>query len=800
MRSVVQDLLYAIRQMRRHPTFALATVLVLGLGIGANSAVFSVMDGVLLRALPFSNADRIVRVFADVPNYGIAPATLPGFRDWERQSGPFESLGAFHPTVHSLTGAGTPQRIIVGSTAGDYFGTAGVTTTIGRVYGEEEGVGGRDYSEPVMLLSESLFRRSFGADPSVVGRTVEVDGQPTRILGVLSPEEQLLRFGSAIDAWAPMGEPLFWMGPGTGFLRVVGKLRPGLTPETAEPPLRALANGLIEAGNTESGIAIVSLRDALIGDTRPLLWALQAAALLLMLVVAVNGANLVLARTLDRTGEFAVRAALGAGRRRIARQVLLETSLLGLLGGVAGLGLALVGRGLVLRSAPEFATLAGPAPMSWSVLAYTFGTALGVGVLAGLWPAVRATSRSWAGMKAGVGRGAMGNSQRGRRVMVAVEVGLALVLLVSAGLMVRTVSGLFDQDVGFESVGVLTARVTLPEPRYPDAADRVRFFNNLVERLEALPGVGAVGLTSALPLSGRGDRGTFEIEGRKWENGDGPSIGKRSASAGYFAALGIPVIEGREFTTRDRSGAPPVTVISESVARRFFPDGDALGKRINIEWWGSEFMEIVGVVGDVKQSSLDEGPEIAAYRPQAQIGAPDATIVIKATGDPYGLVGAVRSAVLEADPDQPIYEVIAFDDLVKGSVARQSALTSLLLGLSIIALVISCLGVYAVTAQAVHRRGHEIGIRMALGARGPDVLRSVMMAESRVIGMGILFGLVGVVVATRLLEALLFGVTRLDPPTLAVSIAALGGVALLSVLGPALKASRIDPARSLRSD
>jgi len=800
LRAIMQDLSYAIRQFRRHPTFALATVLVLGLGIGANSAVFSVVDGALLRALPFPDSERMVQVFADVPSFGVARATLPGFRDWERQSGPFESLGAFHPTVHSLTGAGTPQRIIVGSTAGDYFGTAGVSTTIGRLYGAEEGVNGRDYSEPVMLLSESLFRRSFGADPNVVGRTVEVDGQPTRILGVLSPEEQLLHFGSAIDAWAPMGEPLFWMGPGTGFLRVVGRLRPGLTPETAEQPLRALANGLIEAGNTDSGIAIVPLRDALIGDTRPLLWALQGAALLLMLVVATNGANLLLARALDRTGEFAVRAALGAGRRRIARQVLVETSLLGLLGGVAGLGLALLGRGLILRSAPEFAMLAGRAPMSWSVLAYTFGTALGVGVLAGLWPAVRATSRSWAGMKTGVGRGASDSAQRGRRVMVAIEIGLALVLLVSAGLMVRTVSGLFAEEVGFEPAGVLTARVTLPEPRYPDGTDRVRFFNNLVERLEALPGVEAVGLTSALPLTGRGDAGPFEIEGREWENGDGPSIGKRSASAGYFAALGIPVLTGREFTTRDQTGTPPVTVISESTARRFFPDQDPLGKRINIDWWDSEFMEIVGVVGDVKHSSLDEGSEIAAYRPQSQIGAPDATIVIKSTGEPYSLTTPLRSAVLEADPDQPIYEVIAFDDLVKGSVARQSALTSLLLGLSIIALVISCLGVYAVTAQAVRRRGREIGIRMALGARGPEMLRSVMVAESRVIGVGILLGLVGVVLATRLLEALLFGVAPLDPPTLAVSIAALGVVALLAALGPALKASRIDPARSLRSD
>ncbi len=800
MRSIVQDLSYAFRQLRRHPGFALATVLVLGLGVGANSAVFTVVDAVLLRALPLEHSERIVQVFAEVPNLGTARATLPGFRDWQRESGPFESLGAFHATVHSLTGGDTPQRIIVGSTAGDYFGTAGLTPAIGRLYGEDEGAGGSDYSEPVILLSESLFRESFGADRSLVGRTVEVDGRLTRVLGVMPPEEQLLRFGSSIDAWAPMAEPLSWMGRGTGFLRVLGRLRPGLTPETAEQPLQALATGLIEAGNTESGISIVSLQDALIGDTRPLLWALQGAALLLLVVVATNGANLLLARSLDRSGEFAVRTALGASRHRVARQVLVDTALLGVLGGVVGLGLALLCRGLVLNSVPELAPLAGSTPLNWSVLGYTFGIAVAVGLLAGLWPAARATNSSWSGMKAGVGRGSSGSAQRGRRVMVAVEVGLALVLLVSTGLMVRTVSGLLDEELGFEPQGVLTARASLPELPYPRATDRIRFFNGLVERLERLPGVEAVGLTSALPLSGRNDTGTFEIEGREWEDGDGPSIGKRSASAGYFAALKIPVLAGREFTKSDHSEALQVAVVSESLARRFFGDADPLGKRINIGWWGSEPLEIVGVVGDVKQSSLDQDAEAAAYRPQAQIPAPNATMVISTTQDPYGLVAAVRSAVLEADPNQPIYDVIALGDLVRESASRRSALMSLLLGLSIVALVISCLGVYAVTAQAVRRNGPEIGLRLALGAQGSDVLKSVMVAESKLIGLGLVLGLAGVLAATRLLEALLFGVTPFDLPTVATSAAALGGVAMLSALGPAVRASRIDPARSLQPD
>lgn len=797
MQHVAQDLWYAVRQLKRRPGFGLATVLVLALGIGANTAVFSVLDGVLLRALPLPHADRLVRVLSDVPSFGLSNASLSEFQDWERERGPFESLGAFYATVHSLTGGGMPEQITVGSTTGDLFGTAGLTASLGRTYGAANGAYGIAPSESVILLTDDFWRRSFGADPSLVGQTVELDGRSVRVLGVLPPEEEVLRFGRSIDAWAPMGEPLPWMA-GSGFLTVLGRLQPELSPETAQEPLRALAAGLIGAGRTENGIAMVPLRDGVVGSARSLLWALQGAALLLLLVVATNAANLLLARSLDRTGEFAVRTALGASRGRIARQVLVETALLGLLGGVAGLGVALLGRDIVLRMVPDMAALAGPATLSWSVLAYTLGTSLGVGLLAGLWPAIRATSRSWSTMKDGVGRG-VGGAYRGRRAMVAVEVGLTLVLLVSAGLMVRTVSSLLDEELGFEPGGVLTARITLPETRYPEWPQRHRFFEELVERVGALPGVEAVGLTGALPLTG-GDFGTFQIEGQEWEDERGPSIGKKSASPGYFSALGIPVLAGRAFTLQDRLDAPLVAVISESMARRFFPNDDPLGKRVRIYWWDDEFTEIVGVVGDVKQSGWDQGAELAAYRPQAQIGAPDAVIVIKTTRDPYDLTLPVRSAVLDVDPDQPIYGVTTLDDLVGASLKRRTALTSLLVGLSIIALVISCLGVYAVTSQAVRGRSREIGIRIALGASGPNVLRSVILTESRVIAAGILLGLGGAAATTRALDSLLFGVTRLDALTLIVSVSTLGGVALIAALVPARRATRIDPAGSLQSD
>jgi putative ABC transport system permease protein len=357
-----------------------------------------------------------------------------------------------------------------------------------------------------------------------------------------------------------------------------------------------------------------------------------------------------------------------------------------------------------------------------------------------------------------------------------------------------------DEELGFEPENVLTARITLPEARYPEWPQRHLFWGDLMARIRGLPGVEAAGLTSALPLSRPADGGSFQIEGREWDDGEGPSIDKKTASPGYFTAMGIPVLEGRAFSSQDRSDSPLVTVVSESVARRFFPNESPLGRKIRIGWWGNEFVEIVGVVGDVKQVGADQGAEVAAYLPQAQTGAPDATLVIKVRGEPYSLTGSVRSVVLELDRGQPIYNVTNMDDLMIGSLARRTALTTLLLGLSVIALVISCLGVYAVTAQAVRGRSQEIGIRMALGASGKNVLRSVVLTESWVIAVGILFGLGAAAAMTRALETVLFGVTALDPLTLIVSVATLGGVALLAVLGPALRAARIDPAESLAAN
>jgi predicted permease len=400
-------------------------------------------------------------------------------------------------------------------------------------------------------------------------------------------------------------------------------------------------------------------------------------------------------------------------------------------------------------------------------------------------------------MKTGIGRRAAGGAQRGRRAMVALEVGLALVLVVSAGLMVRTVSSLTQQDLGFDAANVLTARITLPEARYAEWSERHRFWGDLVERINALPGVEAAGLTSALPLNRTPDAGPFQIAGRGWDAGEGPSIDKKSAAPGYFAAMGIPVVEGRTFTAQDRSDAPLVTVVSETMARQFFPDEPALGQRIRIGWWGNELVEIVGVVGDVKQRGPDQGAEIAAYLPQAQIGAPEATLVIKASREPYALSSAVRDVVLELDRAQPIYSVTTMDDLMVRALARRKALTTLLLGLSAIALLISCLGVYAVTAQAVRGRNQEIGIRMALGASGHEVLQSVMLTESPWIAGGVLFGVVVTAFTTQALESMLFGVTAMDPFTLLASVSILGGVALLAVLVPARRAARIDPAGTL---
>ena len=791
--AIVQDVVQAARLIRRRPGFSAVIVLVLALGIGANTAVFSVVEGALLRAVPLPEAAQLVRVSALVPEHGRSGASLPGFQDWELQRGPFVRLGGFHTTAHSLVLDGSPQRLQVGRTVGDLFGTAGIQAALGRLYQPSE----PGASGSVLLLTDEFWRSAFGGDASVVGRTVELDGESALVLGVLPPEETFVRLGAEIHAWAPMEEPLPWMGRGTGFLTVLGRLEPHLSVETAADPVLALADGLKGAGVTENGIVISGLRDELVGDTRLLLWALQGAALLLMVVVAVNAANLLLARSVDRTGEFAVRTALGAGGWRIARQVLIETTLLAMIGGIVGLALALAGREMVLDLVPDLARLTSSNPLNWTVLAWTLGTALGIGIVAGLWPALRASGRSWASMRMAAGRGSGGGNQAGRRGMVVVEVGLALVLVVGAGLMVRTVATLMDQELGFEARSVLTARLTLPETRYGEWADRHLFWDELSRRLHGLPGVEAVGLTGELPLAATPDGGGFSIEGLEWSGAGGPSIDKKTASPGYFEAMRIPVLQGRGFWPQDRMDSPRVTVITESFAERFFPGESPLGRKIRLGWWGDEFVEVVGVVGDVKQRGADQGAELASYLPLAQVGAPSVTVAVRTDEPPYLMAGAIRATVSDLDPGLPIYDVRSMEELLTTSLAQRTSLTSLLVGLSVIALIISCLGVFAVSAQVVRGRRQEIGIRMALGASGESVLRAVVLSELRVVALGLLFGLAATALLTRSMETLLFGVTALDPLTLALSSSLLGVVALIAVLGPALRAARTDPAGSL---
>lgn len=793
MNGWVREWVAGLRQIRRRPGSVGAAVMLLAVGIGASTAVFSVVDAVLVRALPLPDPGRIVRVFSVHPTYGEGNVSLPELEDWEREGGPFVALGGYYSTVHSLMADGVPQRVVLGRTVGDLFGAAGLEAALGRTYPPgDPGTAG----EATVLLTDAFWRRSFGAERSVIGRTIDLDGRPVRVSGVLPPEEETLRVGRAIDAWAPMDAPLPWMGRATGFLTVLGHLRPDLSAETAEQPLLAMANGLVEAGNTENGIAMQPLKEALVGDSRTLLLAMQGAGLLLMLVVAINAANVLLARSLDRSGEFALRAALGAGRGTLARQVLIETTLTGLLGGALGLGLALLGRDLILDLVPQLGALAGPAELDWRLLTYALLSALGAGVLAGLWPALRASRHAWTSIKTGARRGST-RAHAGQRAMVAVEMAVTLVLIVGAGLMARTVTRLLDVDLGFEPAGVLTAHVTLPEPRYPDAAQRHAFWNDLVDRVGTVPGVAEAGLTSALPLSRTPDGGSFDIEGRPWDGAEAPSIDKKAASPGYFAAMGIPVLEGRAFGPEDREDSRPVTIVSQSMARRYFPDESALGRRIRLHWWGDDFLEIVGVAGDIRQRGPDEEAEIAAYVPYAQIGATDAALVVRATGNPTGLTNAVRDAVLELDPEQPIYAVSTLDELVVAAVGSRSALRSLLLAVSGLALLISCIGVYGVTAQAVRRRRHEIGVRKALGASGTSLLGVTMLAEARVIGVGVVLGLAAAAMATRSLRAFLFGISALDPTTLLVSVAALGSAGLLAVLGPAWRAARTDPRRCL---
>jgi putative ABC transport system permease protein len=803
MDTLLHDLRYALRTLRRNPGFTLTAVLTLGIGIGANTAIFTTVNAVLFRPLPFEVPDRLVMVWSQHPQIGHESASLPDFLDWRAQSRSFASLSAFANTRYTLTGAGEPEVLRGAIATADFFRTLGVAPLRGRGFatGEDTRAAAR-----VAVVGEGLWRRRFGGDPALVGRTIQLNGRGYTVVGVAPASARIER---PVDVWTPLVADTT-MGRRDDFLQVIGRLRPGATAAGAREELATVARRLAERypeTNTGWSVDVAPLRDAMVGPVRTALFLFMAAVGLVLLIAAANVANLLLARAAAREHEVVIRTALGASRRRLMRQLLTESVLLALLGG--GLGLLLAVWGVQALSALGSETLPRAQEMGVDgrVLAFALALSVATGLLFGLAPAVhlaggRAAAGGHPGSRTIAGGGALGDL---RGMLVLGEVALAFVLLIGAGLLVRSFDRLLQVDPGFRTEGLFTARLLLPRIKYPDESKQAALLEALTSRIALVPSVRAAAVVSAAPLGDSPPYVTFSIEGRPEVP---PEIIQEvelfSASPSYFTTLGIPLLGGRRFDASDRSGSPPVAIINRTAALRYFGSRSPLGARLTLDDPDdstAHWLTIVGVVGDIHHAGLEEPPYPQVYQPVAQ--APRRWMVLVArtdAADPLAFAPAVRRIVAGLDPDLALTEVSTMAQRIAGITARPRVSALVLGGFAAVALLLAAIGIYGVVSYGVLQRTRELGIRMALGAEEGTVLAMVVRQGMAPVVAGIGIGLAGAWAAARLLRSLLFQVGTGDPTTFVAVTLCLGVSALLACYFPARRAAKADPVTALRAE
>ena len=810
--TVLDDLRHAARTLSKSPGFSAVAIATLALGIGANSAIWSVLSGVLLRPLPYQDPDRLVRIYYADPEQagGLSAAFSPqDFADLSaelstpgRQS-PFARIAASHfvpgLTGMNLTGGGEPERVDSATVSGAYFSTLGVAAALGRTIETADDAVGKDR---VVVLSDGLWKRRFGADAGVIGRQVTLEGEPFTVVGVMPPSFALP--AREVDLWAPIslvGEDDIPHLRGLRWMETVARLAPGATPDQATAAASAvfarLARAYPETNEKRDRAVVQPLRESLVGEIKPALLVLFGAVALVLLIACANLANLLLARTTTRRHELAVRVALGAGGGRLARQILTENVALALLGG--GLGLALASWGVEALIALGGAELprAEEVRPDGSVLLFTFGLGVATGLLSGLLPALRASrSEAREALREGGRGGSEGRRGRtARGALVAAETALATVLLIGAGLMVRSFWRLTHVDPGFRTENVLALSISLEDGKFAGPAEITRYQNRLLARIAELPGVTAVGGSKTLPLRGGGEPYDFAVEGR--EGRVSPEAGTFIVTPGYFRSLEIPLLAGRDFTPRDGVDAPPAVIVNQALARRLWPEGGAVGRHVR---FGEKPVEVIGVAGDVRHEALAKPPAPALYLPNSLAPRSTTKIFVRTAGDPLGLAGAVRRAIGEVDRDQPISDLAPLSQLVSEAVVRPR-FTTLLLGIfGALALVLAALGTYGVVSYTVSRRTHEIGVRMALGAGRGRVLGMVVRQASALTLSGLAAGLLMALALTRWLSGLLYGVSATDPLAFFAPPAALALVALCASYLPARRAAGLDPLVALRRD
>jgi len=804
--ALLQDLRYGIRTLAKNPGFTIVAVLTLALGIGANTAIFSVVDAVLLRPLPYPQSERLFVVYQTLPqdpaqNTGVS---YPNYLDWTQQNQAFDSIAAARGNSQALSGQGEPTYIESGSVTSNYFDVLRVKPMLGRTLQSSDDA--LDAS-PVVVMSETLWRARFGADPAIVGKTITLEQHAVTVAGIVPAYFHPSVPDSAAQLWVPLRQDGVFSdmhGRRAGhYLAVLGRLKPGVTAAQAQSEMAALQDRLAEQYPNENkgwGIRVVSLQADMAGNVRAALLVLLGAVGFVFLIACANVASLQLARAASRRKEIAIRVALGAGRQRLLRQFLTESVLLSFIGGAVGLVLAYEALQGLIAWLPADLPRVSEIHVDARVLA--FGLALSVlsGVIFGLAPAWHSSeSRLAEALEGARGAGEERTSHRARNAFVIAETALAIVLLIGAGLLIRSFARLQQVNVGFNPAQLLTAQVGLPRAKYAKPEQWISFYQQTLERMNALPGAQEAAVAVPLPLSDSYINLAFEIEGRPPRaKSESPTADFVAISPNYFHVLQVPLLRGREFRGADSESGPKVCVISSSVAQQLFPNDSALGQRILIGYPTNSSREIVGIVGDVKDSDLSARQTAQIYVPFVQNPLWAADIAVRARGNPSSLGGALREQIRAIDSALPVAEVKPMEEAIGSSIAQPRFRTALLSLFGAAALLLAAIGIYGVLAYTVTQQTREIGIRMALGANPGRVLRLVLARGLRLAGAGTAIGVLAALVLTRLLGSLLFDVSATDPLTFAAVAGLLLAVALLACYVPARRAMRVDPMVALR--
>ena len=782
--TLIQDLRYALRMLRKSPGFTATGIITLALGIGATTAIFTVVYAVLLRPLPYPDPDRLVYIAADA--WGIFSSGRE-YLAWEARSQTLSQLGAYIESHANLSGGDGAERVTSGTASASFFRLLGVQPVMGRVFLPEEDLSG---ASPVAVISHPFWQRRFGGDPSVIGRTLTLDGKSYTVVGVL-PASFLVpdQYGADYDLWVPFsanpeGVPPF-------VVRVIGRLKPGVSDEHARAELNTILQSTLRKGMKRRA-KVAAWHEDITGKARLPLLVFLAAVAFVLLIACVNVANLTLSRAATREKEMAVRLAVGAGKPRLLRQLLTESVLMALLGGSAGLVLASWGKDLLVAFISPNLPALDPIRLDFRVLGFNLGLAVLTGLAFGFPPALQAAkvplneTLKEAGRSAAEGRA----GHRLRSLLVVFEVALAMVLLIGAGLLFRSFLRLRGFDTGFRSDRILAVSINLTITKYPKPQDQALFFTQVMERLRGLPGVQSVAAGTTLPSESAGGSEQATIEGRP----EAVTLWYRTVSSDYFRTLGVPLLEGRFLTDADREGAPSVAVVNESFARRYFPDGDGVGKRVGSL---NDWTTIVGIVADVRPwLETEASPEI--YISYLQTATPFMDLALRTSGDPKRLAAAVRSQIASVDKEQPPYGLMTLEDRRAQYLTPQRVNMLLLGAFAGLALALGCVGIYGVVSYSVSQRTHEIGVRMALGASHHDIMKLVVGKEMLLALAGGGAGLAGAVVLNKLMASLLFRVTTTDPFTYAVVSIVWILVALLACFLPARRAMKVDPLVALR--